>query len=66
VQFEGVEYEVNWKKFIVGSSFFIPCLNCKRVRTQLKAALKRMKLKTVMRVCIEEGVRGLRVWRAKL
>jgi hypothetical protein len=66
VQFEGVEYEVNWKKFIVGSSFFIPCLNCKQVRTQLKAALKRMKLKTVMRVCIEEGVRGLRVWRAKL
>lgn len=28
--------------------------------------LKRMKLKTVMKVCIEEGVRGLRVWRAKL
>ena len=66
MQLEGVEYEVNWKKFIVGSSFFIPCLNCKQVRKQMKAMLRRMRLKVVMRVCIEEGVRGLRVWRAKL
>jgi hypothetical protein len=66
MRFEGVEYEVNWRKFIVGSSFFIPCLNCKQVRKQLKAVLRRLKLKVVMRVCIEEGVRGLRIWRTKL
>ena len=66
MQLEGVEYEINWRKFVVGASFFLPCLNCKEVRKQVKVVLKRMKLKTVNKVCIEDGVRGLRFWRTKL
>lgn len=66
MQIEGVTYEVNWRRFIVGASIFIPCLNCKAARAYMKDMLKRMKLKVVMKVCVEEGVRGLRIWRAKL
>jgi len=41
----------------------IPCLNPKETREKLEAALKRLKLQVLIKVVIEEGVRGLRVWK---
>jgi len=61
---EKVEYDVNWKSFKRGYSIFIPCLDPK---TALKAEVlpffKRVKMKVLTKVVIEEGVRGLRIWR---
>jgi hypothetical protein len=60
---EKVSYEINWKKFKRGYSFFIPCLDPKPARDEIKSVTDRFKYKILTKVVIEEGVRGLRVWR---
>jgi hypothetical protein len=62
VVIEGVSYEINWKRFKRGTSIFIPCLDVRRARAQVVVVAKRLKLKVLMKVVIEEGIRGLRIW----
>jgi len=47
----------------VGYSFFIPCLDPDNAWKTIKPILKRLKFKTVHKVVIEDGVRGIRIWR---
>ncbi len=63
MQLEKVNYQINWKKFKKGWSFFIPCLDPKKHRRIILAEVKRLKYKVVTKVRIEDGVRGIRVWR---
>jgi hypothetical protein len=60
---EKVTYEINWAKFKVGSSFFIPCLNPRKSRKDIVNVTKRLAYKTATKVVIEDGVRGIRIWR---
>lgn len=60
---EKVNYEVNWKAFRRGTSFFIPCLDPARARRELLTTTKRLKIEVLIKVVIVDGVRGLRVWR---
>ena len=60
---ERVDYVVNWKAFKKGSSFFIPCLNCRAARDGIAVVVRRFRFKAIRKVTIEDGVRGLRVWR---
>ncbi len=63
MQIEKVEYQINWKKFKKGWSFFIPCLDAAEVKKLLVAETKRLNYKVITKVSIEDGVRGIRVWR---
>lgn len=63
---EGVNYDIQWKKFRPGMSIFIPCLNPKAARAQLMVVTKRLKIKILTKVVIENGIRGLRVWRERV
>lgn len=63
MQVEGVTYEVNWKAFRRGTSIFIPCLDPTRAKKEVAVVLERLRLKTVTKVVIDTGIRGLRVWR---
>jgi hypothetical protein len=60
---EKIAYEVNWKNFKVGSSFFIPCLNCRQARGQIRRVVRRLRYQVIAKIVIEDGVRGVRVWR---
>ena len=60
---ERVSYQINWKKFKAGWSFFVPCLHPHSARKEILEETKRFKFKVVTKVTIEDGVRGLRVWR---
>lgn len=60
---ENITYEVEWSKFKPGYSFFIPCLNPTAAITDIKASIKRFRYKVLYRVVIEDGVRGVRIWR---
>lgn len=60
---EKVDYEVDWREFSVGSSFFIPCLHPPTAWRQIRPTLGRLKYKVVRKVTIEDGVRGIRIWR---
>lgn len=60
---EKVSYNVNWKNFRRGTSFFIPCLDPRRAKKEILVVLKRLKYKVVTKAVIEDGIKGLRVWR---
>ncbi len=60
---ERVSYNIDWQKFRRGYSFFIPCLDPKVARDEVGSTTRRLRIKIVTKVVIEEGIRGLRVWR---
>jgi hypothetical protein len=60
---EKVNYNVNWRAFKRGYSIFIPCLDVPNARKEIMAVLKRLKIKVITKVSIEDGIRGLRIWR---
>lgn len=61
---EKISYDVNWKGFKRGSSIFIPCLDPKNaLKNEVLPFFKRTKMRVVTKVVIEEGVKGLRIWR---
>jgi len=64
MQVEKVSYDVDWRKFKKGYSIFIPCLDPHKARkNEVLPFFKRTKMKVLTKVSIEEGVRGLRIWR---
>jgi hypothetical protein len=60
---EKVSYQVNWKKFRKGGSFFIPCLDPPEAKKEIVLTTQRLRYNILTKVVIEEGVRGLRIWR---
>lgn len=60
---EKVSYNVNWGAFERGASFFIPCLDCTKAKAEVAVVLRRLRIKVLTKVCIEDGIRGLRMWR---
>lgn len=63
MRIEGVTYTVNWRRFKKGTSVFFPCLDYDRAKAQLMVVIDRLRLKVLVHETIEDGVRGLRVWR---
>jgi len=61
----GLSFRVNWRNFVVGSSFFIPCLDHSHALEQIKRTTKRLKFKVKTQIVLERGVTGLRVWRIR-
>ena len=62
---DGVTYGVNWRKFAVGTSFFVPCIHTEQAKEDVQRVTRRFKFRVVIKVVIEDGIRGLRVWRVK-
>ncbi len=60
---EGVAYQINWKKFKKGTSFLIPCLNCTTAIPEILKVMKRLKFQVITKCVIEDGIRGVRIWR---
>lgn len=63
MKIETVSFQINWRKFRPGYSFFVPCIDHEAARKALAVVTKRLKIKTVSKVVIEDGIKGLRVWR---
>lgn len=63
MQIHTIEFEVDWSSFKPYSSFFIPALNWKQAKEIVQAACKKRRIPVVVRYSIENGVRGIRVWR---
>ena len=61
----GLSFEIDWSKFKPGRTFFIPCLDLETAKEEVGAVVKRLKYSVEMRGVIENGVKGLRVWRIK-
>ena len=63
MKIEKVLYRIYWAKFRRGTSFFVPCINEREAKDQVNRVARRLKLNVVHKIVIEEGVKGLRVWR---
>jgi len=59
----GLDFRVNWKNFVIGSSFFIPCLDIEGAKATILKTTRRLGYEIKTRVVVEKGISGLRVWR---
>ena len=63
MKIETVSYQINWKKFRKGYSFFVPCITEALAREEIRKVTKRLKMDVITKIVIEDGIKGLRVWR---
>jgi len=61
----GISFEVDWAKFKPGRTFFIPCLDTDEAKKAVAKVAKRLRYSVEMKAVIENGVKGLRVWRLR-
>lgn len=63
MKIENVRYRLNWAKFRRGNSFFVPCIDSVEAKHEVLRATTRLGIDVVMKITVEDGVKGLRVWR---
>jgi len=63
MKIETVMYNIDWSKFYPGYSFFVPCIDHKAALQELRQVTKRLNIEILTKVVIQDGVKGLRVWR---
>ncbi len=63
MKIETVIYNIDWSKFRPGYSFFVPCIDHKEALAEIRRVTKRLGIEVVTKVVIQDGVKGLRVWR---
>ena len=63
MKIESVTYQLDWSKFRKGYSFFVPCIDEEEARETLAEVTRRLRIRTVSKVVVEDGIKGLRVWR---
>ena len=63
MKIEEVEYELDWSTFYKGKSVFIPCLDYVRAKRIIHSEAKKHKQTVLVKGVIENGMRGLRMWR---
>ena len=60
---DGVRVRINWGAFVVGASFFIPCINVTKGTRQLNA-IARSKVYVIRSMTVVENDKiGVRTWR---
>ena len=65
MKIDGVTYEIDWAEFRVGSSFFIPCVGVTAGKELVERKMHRLGFAVIVKIVIEDGIKGLRVWRKK-
>ena len=54
-----ISYNVDWQRFKVGSSFFVPCLWLEEGKLNIRDVTKRLGVRVVMKPVIEEGIKEI-------
>mgnify|MGYP003350582266 FL=1 len=54
---------IQWDKFKVGTSFFIPCIDRKVTQRFVETEAKRIGVQIICKQVVEKNRYGLRVWR---
>jgi hypothetical protein len=60
---DGLAIKVEWDKFIVGSSIFVPAINHIKLKEQILDIAKRKGWEVEMRRRVESKILGVRIWR---
>ena len=59
----GVDYQIDWPAFVPGSSIFIPAIDTESAIKAIQKESERLEFQFVHKIVIEDGVKGIRVWR---
>ena len=62
---DGVPVAIEWHKFVVGSSFYIPCLDRSTLASKIETAAKERNMRVRYKFTLENGTQGVRFWRIK-
>lgn len=60
---DGVRVRINWGAFVVGASFFIPCINVTKGTRQLNAIARSKGYVIRSMTVVENNKIGVRTWR---
>jgi len=60
---DGVRIIVDWDRFTVGTSFFVPCVDVLEAKKQVKKVVEDRGWKVDSRLRIEDECFGVRFWR---
>ncbi len=60
---DGVRIVIDWNKFVVGSSMFIPCINTTTAVRQITTITNDKLQQITTKIVVENGLLGVRVWR---
>ena len=63
MQVNGIVYEIDWTKFKLGRSIFIPCIDAEEAKAVVNSTMDRLGFQVKVKLVIENGFRGLRIWR---
>jgi hypothetical protein len=63
VLIHGINFDIEWSKFVKASSFFIPTIDVPGTKEIIRTECKRLKIKIRMKGVTENKIRGVRVWR---
>jgi len=58
-----VKVTVSWEDMVIGASVFIPCINTEKAKQQMEKIAKDKSWQVAVRVCIENEMFGVRIWR---
>jgi hypothetical protein len=59
----GTDYQIVWHEFLPGTSMFIPAVDTKAAAAAIKRESERLEFQYIHKVVIENGIKGIRVWR---
>lgn len=59
----GIDFYVDWSKWTIGASVFIPAYNIEKAKKDITVALSKKVFDWIMREEFENGVQGIRIWR---
>ena len=59
----GTDYQIDWPKFLPGTSIFIPAVDIEAARKAILKEAERLEFDCAMKVVIENDIQGVRVWR---
>ena len=59
----GVNYQIKWPEFVPGTSIFIPAIDTESAIKAIQKESERLEFQFVHKVVIEDGIKGVRVWR---
>lgn len=60
---DGVHIVLNWDAFVVGASFFVPCINTDLAIKQLTTITDNSSQQVTTKIRVENGRLGVRIWR---
>jgi len=65
LQTHGIPIKIEWGKFKVGTSFFIPGIDQDDLIRQVRWEMKRLKIAVEVKAVAENNMLGVRVWRTR-